>query len=536
MTATAMKILHPPTVDVRAPSGGRIILRPVISESWIPRTSRGGLALALVLLAAWFATGANRLNHTDLWGHLSFGRWMVEHRALPQSDPFRSFADSELFLNVPWLSQILGYLWYRALGAEGMVLAHALLMTLTAGGLALAVMGRGVSAAWAAAAAAAAYLLCLPIVGTMRPQVLGMAAFVGTLWAIAQLPRRRHPLFWLPILFALWANLHGSFLMGLTALAGFAAGSTWDTWRERRNLRATWKQPVVAHAWLALLLCVLGTCLNPLGVRLFPAVASFARTANLAGISEWRPTEASSLTGVLLMVSLVATVALVCCSPRRLTAWEALLLLGFGYLATTSIRMLVWWGLFWPWYAAPHAAAICRSLWPARAADSPHPPEAVTAARRRTLLVAVLVVLTATWSPSSSAVLGGRHRPNPSVFSPDTPYLVAEELASRGITGRIVAPMDWADYLIWRTGGAVEPLVYTHVHLSGPNLWEDFLHVQSAEAGWLELVDRYGLRYLVVSRARQPGQQLAIAREPRCRIRYEDPQALLVEILPRGTR
>jgi hypothetical protein len=96
--------------------------------------------------------------------------------------------------------------------------------------------------------------------------------------------------------------------------------------------------------------------------------------------------------------------------------------------------------------------------------------------------------------------------------------------------------MDWADYLIWRTGGAVEPLVYTHVHLSGPNLWEDFLHVQSAEAGWLELVDRYGLRYLVVSRARQPGQQLAIAREPRCRIRYEDPQALLVEILPRGTR
>ena len=189
---------HPPSMS-RAPNGRRVVLRPVIAEGWIPRTSRGGLAVAVVLCATWFLTGANRLNHTDLWGHLSFGRWIVEHRALPQSDPFRSFAEASCFSTYPWLSQVVGYVWYRALGAEGLVLAHALLMTLTAGGLVLAVLGRGVSAAWAAAAAATAYLLCLPIVGTMRPQVFGMVAFVATLWAITQLPRRRHPLVWLPM-------------------------------------------------------------------------------------------------------------------------------------------------------------------------------------------------------------------------------------------------------------------------------------------------------------------------------------------------
>jgi len=505
----------------------------VISEEWIPRTSLGGLAVALVLCATWFATSFNRLNHTDLWGHLSYGRWMAEHHALPRCDPFRSFANPELFLNVPWLSQILGYLWYRALGAEGMVLGHALLLTLTASWLMLAVAGRGVSAAWAAVAAATAYLLCLPIVGTLRPQMFAMTAFVGTLWAIGLLPQRRHPLVWLPLLLALWANLHGSFFVGLVALGGFAVGYTWDAWRETRNLRAAWRQPGVARAWLALLFCTAGTCLNPLGAGLLPAVAHFSRTANLASISEWRPTELRSLTGMLLLTSLVMTAGLAYFSPRRRTAWELLLLLGFGYLATTSIRMLVWWGLLWPWIAAPHAAAIWQAIWPVAPTNLENELEAARAARGRTLLVAVIALVTALWSPPSFALLTGRHRPESSVFSPDTPYLVTEELVRLGITGRIVAPMDWADYVIWQTDGAVEPLVYSHVHLSGPSLWDDFRHIESGEAGWLELADRYGLRYAVVSRARQPGLLSAIVQEPRCRLHYEDQQAVLVEILPK---
>jgi hypothetical protein len=527
-----MGSLPAPTVDVSAPDGRRIILRPVISLDWIPGTSRGGLAVALILCATWFATGVNRLNHTDLWGHLSFGRWMVEHRALPECDPFRSFADPELFFNVPWLSQILGYLWYRALGPEGLVLAHAFFLTLTMGWLMLAVAGRGVSAAWAAVAAAASYVLCLPIVGTLRPQVLGMVAFAGTLWAITQLPRRRHPLVWLPPLFALWANLHGSFLMGLAALAGWAAGNMCDQWRERHSMAAAWCQPGVRRAWLALLLSTAACCLNPRGIYLLTSVAGFAATANLEKVSEWRATEASSFTGVLLLSSFALTALLACRSPRRMTAGEVLLLAGFGYLGAGTMRMLVWWALFWPWFAAPHAAAIWQSMRGAKPADPLPQAEAAAAARFRTLLVAVIISVTAIWSPPSSAFLTGRQRLEPAVYSVDTPYLVAEELVRRGIAGRIITPMDWADYLIWRTAGAVEPMVYSHMHLSSASLWEDSLRIQSGEAGWLELADRYGLRYLVVSRARQPRWQAAIAQEPRCRVRYEDQQSLLAEILP----
>jgi hypothetical protein len=533
-----------PTVDVRAPNGRRILLRPKMPLERIPGASRGGLAVALVLCATWFATSVNRLNHTDLWGHLSYGRWIVEHGALPTSDPFRSFADPSLFVNTPWLSQVLGYLCYRLLGAEGLVLAHASFFTLTAGLLMAAVSAKGVSGGWTAAAGAAFYLLCLPIVGTLRPQVLGMAAFAAALWAITLLPKHRHPLIWLPLCFALWANLHGSCLMGLAAVACSAAGDAWDRWQgggegsqrgekcEGGEMSAAGNGAGVGRLWLALLLCTAACCLNPLGIHLLTTAARFAGAANLDKVSEWRRTDVLSLTGGLLLVSLALTVALVRYSPRRLAARDAILLVVLGCLAAASMRMLVWWGLFWPWFAAPHAAAVWRKIWPAHAADLPAKDEA-TPARRRTVIAAMVAFLTLLWSPPGFALFTGRPRPESAICSPDTPYQVAEAMAKQQVRGRIFAPMDWADYLIWRTHGAIEPMVYTHVHLSSPQLWEDSVSIQLAKEGWLELADRYKLRGLVVSLARQPSLRAAIEGQPRCCIRYHDAQALLVEITPR---
>jgi hypothetical protein len=545
-----MGSLQTPTVDIHARDGQRVVLRPVIPLDKIPGTGRAALAVVCVLCGIWLATSFNRLNHTDLWGHLSFGRWIVEHRALPQSDPFRSYVASESFLNVPWLSQVLGYLWYCALGPEGLVFAHALLLAATAGCLMLAVRGRDVSTAWAAAAGGASYVLGLPIVGTLRPQVFGMLGFALTLWAIARLPVRRHPLVWAPLVFVLWANLHGSFPAGLLALACFAVGWSWQRWRQLSRWATFWRDPSVRRAWLALLLCAAACCLNPVGFRLLAAVATFAENTNLGGVSEWRPTVLPSLTGALMLCCFAITAVLLRWTPRRIAAYEVLLLAVFGLAALGAMRMLVWWAALWPWLAAPHAAAVVRLLRPARrmaARPEAQPqcdtagPEAAAAAARavasaqtRTFLMAALICVTVMLSPPSYALLTGRHRPEQAVFSADTPYQVAEELVDRQLAGRIVAPMDWADYLIWRTGGAVEPLVYSHVHLTGANLWKDFLSIQSGGPGWLTLADQYGLQYAVVSRARQPQLAFLASQESRCRLRYADQQALLVEILPKS--
>ncbi len=113
-------------------------------------------------------------------------------------------------------------------GNEGLVFGHALLVTLTAGVLMLAVVRRGAPPGWAWVAGAAMFVLDLPIVGTIRPQLFGQLGAALFLLAAAELPTRRHPLVWLPMVAALWANLHGSILMGLAILGACAIGVTWN--------------------------------------------------------------------------------------------------------------------------------------------------------------------------------------------------------------------------------------------------------------------------------------------------------------------
>ena len=147
-----------------------------------------------------------------------------------------------------------------------------------------------------------------------------MVAFVGALWAITQLPRRRHPLVWLPLLFALWANLHGSFLVGAGGPGGLCggkhlgcvAGADAACGRPGASPPLPGMARVVAEHG--------GICLNPLGVGLVSGGCPI-RPDGKPG----RPfpsggrRKLGSLTGVLLFVSLAMTAVLVCRSPRRMT-------------------------------------------------------------------------------------------------------------------------------------------------------------------------------------------------------------------------
>src|SRR4051794_10557423 len=74
--------------------------------AWLPALSRGGLTAIVALAGLFLATSFYHLNHTDLWGHLSFGRWIVEHRELPTTDPWRDF-DAGQMVDTAWLGQTL---------------------------------------------------------------------------------------------------------------------------------------------------------------------------------------------------------------------------------------------------------------------------------------------------------------------------------------------------------------------------------------------------------------------------------------------
>ena len=64
--------------------------------------STAGLAAAL---AAVFALASFLpLWHTDVWGHLSYGRWIVETRSLPETEPLLPLCEGVRFIDTAWLS------------------------------------------------------------------------------------------------------------------------------------------------------------------------------------------------------------------------------------------------------------------------------------------------------------------------------------------------------------------------------------------------------------------------------------------------
>jgi hypothetical protein len=511
------------------------LTRDNLTSLYFPNLSMAGLAAVIALGIVFLLTSFNRLNHTDLWGHLNFGRWMANHHTLPIHDPFAAAPASTPVLNAAWLSQRAGYEVQGLFGNEGLALSHALLVTLIAGVLMLAAYRRGMPAIWAWSAGIVFLLLDLPIAGTIRPQLFGQLGAALCLLACAEMPQRKHPLLWLPLVGALWVNLHGSILMGLAILVIYAAGTSWNAFHESQgNWQALLKDRRLQIVWGAVLLTLAGACLNPHGPVLLGRTLLFNEHAALSSISEWRPLTPGSLTGVLMIASALATIALFKYSPRKWEMYEILLLVVFGLATFPAIRMLAWWAVVWPWVCLPHVVAMWRKHVAEKTGEPVVDRDEPTA--MRTVLAMGFVFMLLIIAPPSFSIVSGHGRGEGPIMVTDTPLYVADELVRRNLTGTIAAPMDWADFLVWKTEGRVKPLVHSHVHLTEIDTWRDYEAIYRGDKDWLDVLRRQNMQHVLVARGRYPqlarAVLLANRDEAGVRIIYQDQRCVLAEVLP----
>jgi hypothetical protein len=134
---------------------------------------------------------------------------------------------------------------------------------------------------------------------SMRPQLATLALYVITL----ERPTAR----WLPILFLVWANVHGGWIYGAALLGLYTLAHL-----DRRQL-------ALAAA------CAAATLVNPYGWQLWRALFD-ATQRGWADVSEWAPiwhpsTGASPLVLWLLCVALVAWLARTVTLPRWQWLW-----------------------------------------------------------------------------------------------------------------------------------------------------------------------------------------------------------------------
>jgi hypothetical protein len=509
------------------------ITRDNLTSPWFPNTTRALLFAIMATGTVFVLTSFHRLNHTDLWGHLNFGRWIAEHGSLPHSDPFASVQLNQPMLHSAWLSQLIGYEVQASFGNEGLALGHCLLVALMGVVLMISVQRRGTTPVVVWTTAILMFILGLPILGTIRPQLFGMLCAAITLLACTELLTKKHPLFWLPVLFALWANLHGSVLMGLAMLGLFAIGLSYEIWKEAEgDTSKVLKDTRFTRIWLAVLLATVGSCLNPHGPLLLVRTVFFGEHAALQYIMEWRTLTPNSLTGILMIASSIGAGLLIKFSPRKWQAYEILLLAFFGLLTISAIRMLAWWTLVCPWVLIPHLAAFWAAY--RKQQELPEVAEDEPAAMR-TLIAIGFAFMVLVLAPPTYSLIAGRARGPAENLVTDTPIYVADEVTRRGLDGKFAAPMDWADYLIWETKGELKPLVYSHVHLTNKETWEDYMKIFTGDPTWLARLQKSGTQFLVVSKPRNPEllKQVILADRSgkgQVWVFYQDQKSLIAEI------
>ncbi len=223
----------------------------------------------IALLSGCFICTHARVD-PDLWGHLRFGLDALASGRLPITDPY-SFTQDVPWINHEWLSEVVQAIAYRGAGMFGLVLLKAALL-----GGAFALLARATARIaeehrW--------WLLAAGIVGvapgafTMRPQLWTML-FVPLLWHALN---RRRWLAAIPVIFAVWANLHGGWIVGAGVGGLWLVGRTID----QRAARL----PIAEAAALAA--GVLATLINPYGWGLWRFLITTVRPSR--DIGEWRP-------------------------------------------------------------------------------------------------------------------------------------------------------------------------------------------------------------------------------------------------------
>ena len=436
----------------------------------------------------------------DVWWHLRTGEWIAQHHAVPRIDPFSRPVREGGVGGSPWVAYSWLFDWlifrlHRRWALWG-VLAYS-----TATVLAItAVLHRLLS--WLEADATKAALLTMgamiaisPLY-TPRPWLLSVLLFALELDILmrARQSGRAHGLLWLPVLFAVWANVHiqwvdGLLVLGLAAIEASVSKRQWAVSFVRAHV-----------AWLTLGGCALAVMANPYGWHIYRMAYDLAaQSGPLRYVGEMQAIPFRRLGDFLLLAMTLAAAATLAQRPR-IAAFDSVLLVFAAVLSFRSQRDL--------WLIAIVSAAIL-----AQGSRAAHSKERVGDVPPPWLAVfACCGVIFGAW------VMGIRESCLQSSLAKTLPVRAVEAVQARGYTGPLYNTYDWGGFLMWTLGQPVS--LDGRAGLYGDDRIQAALKTWSAEPQW-GADPEFTSAKLVIAPVKQPLAQV-LRLSPQFALVYED--------------
>lgn len=234
----------------------------------------------------------------DLWGHIKFGLDCLQQGHVVNADPYSYLNAGTTWMNHEWLSEVLMALAYKFGGTFGISFLR-LSVTTAIFLLLFAWLRRAQIPCLATGILTIVFLfLVAPGLTPCRPQMFTYLLFAIELILLdlAQSSRKTTLLYAIPLLFALWINLHGGILAGLAIFAIWIFARIVFSRIQGKNIIAENK-----HWLIAAILSVVAIGLTPYG---FDLIIFLLKTATVVRpeIPEWQPIQIISLSGIIYLL------------------------------------------------------------------------------------------------------------------------------------------------------------------------------------------------------------------------------------------
>lgn len=445
---------------------------------------------------------------SDIWWHLRNARTLIQNDVFLRSDTYSFTALGSSWINFEWLAEIPYYLALHTFGLQGILLTYFAVLIAIFAGVYYRACRAGADCKDAAIATLGA--ICLGIV-SMGPRTLlfGWLCMVALLLILDHLRQTQtgRGVWLLPPLFALWINLHGSWVFGFIVLgATIASGLVEGEWG--LIVAERWSRPQLRRLLLVSCASVVALFLNPFGYKLvtYPFDLLLRQQSMMQYIDEWQPVDFGNVNGKLALAMIFAVLAAALFSRRRWRLDEALLT-GFAvWTALSHQRFLFFAGLI-----------IAPILAPRLKLFTAYDPELDKPWLNAIIIAGVIAALIVVF-PSATQL-----RERVDVRFPKAALAFMQD---NHLNGRLFNQYAWGGYIEWNApeikpgiDGRADIFVYNGV-------FNDFLGAMALNNS-LATLDKYRIDYVLIG-AREPMAYL-LARSPAWQRRYSDNLAVLFE-------
>ena len=491
------------------------------------------LWVMVVLAGFLFFTSLVPLVPNDYWWHLRIGQVISSEHTIPNTNIYSwSIPQDQPFFYGARLGEWLLYGIYQMGGLPLSIFTRNLVV-----GIAFFLVSKEAhrrTGSWRIASLVLA-LACLMCTNNMllRPQMWALIPFMilyillscyqdGQLWG-----------YWLvvcPILMAVWANIHGSFVLGLGLMGIYCLGGALDYLFKQRDAAA-----MARLIWLATIsgLSALFVLINPKTYHIYTYVIKLLTdppSQNL--IEEWQSPSPDGLANTIFFLSIILLIAALVFTKQKINPTQLISLAAFLWLAWSGQRYVLWYAIL----AMPLLAQLISQL------QFRHPKLEASRNWINVLLLMVIFIpamMVQPWWVGSfplPTTYWAQVQNDPEIgplLSVHTP-INATRYLQENPGGNLFNEMGYGSYLIWALPDQ-KIFVDPRVELYPLALWEQYIDISNGVRS-LELLDAYGVDRVMLDPSLQSELAAVLEASPAWSLEYQDTYTEIWKLTPSPIR